>query len=240
MEGRGSTRVADWPRLKQSLGRAWPQLRALLIFYHVFAVVILSLPSPRRMNDRAAWKTEPSQQEFARWSESLGSLGIDITPAELEAKMWNLAQSYLAVRKKLVAPVEHYRKYAGVGQGWKMFSRPQIQPGRVHIDILREQGRPFEPLYVEGSDTHTWRSHQFKHNRIRKLFGRLRRNPRPHAFNAFARWIAAEAAREFPDAVALRVRLERFESLRPEQVRAGVEPESRFPLQRVFQLARLR
>ena len=215
-------------------------MRTLLIFYHVFAVIVLSMPSPHRTADRAAWKTPSSQQEFSSWARSLDSIGIEITGPELEEKMWNLAQRYLAVRKTLVEPVRHYMTYAGIGQGWRMFSRPQVRPGRVHIDIMHEQSGTFERLFVEGSSEHRWRAHQFKHNRIRKLFGRFRRNTRPHAFNAFAKWIAVEAAREFPDAVSLRVRLERWKTLRPDRVRAGQVPESAFELSRVFAMERLR
>lgn len=230
----------DRERARRMWAAAWPHLRALLIFYHVYAIIALSLPSPRRMTDRAAWKTEPSQQEFARWAENLDAIGFDLTPQQLESKMWSLAQSYVALRRKLIAPVDHYRRYLGTGQGWRMFSRPQIKPGRVHIELMRVEGGAFESLFIEGDSEHDWRRHQFRHNRMRKLFGRLRRNPRPHAFNAFAEWIAKQAAREFPDAHAIRIRLERWRTLRPDRIRAGDEPEKSFTLSRVFVLERLR
>jgi hypothetical protein len=50
-----------WTRARAKWIRAWPHVRTLLIVYHVIAVLVMALPSPHRMTDKAAWKTPQSQ-----------------------------------------------------------------------------------------------------------------------------------------------------------------------------------
>lgn len=218
--------------------RAWPHLRVLFVLYHVLAIVVFALPSPRRMGDRSNWKSDRNQAELASWARTLSATGLDVSKDELEEVMWGLTQRYLAVRKDLIDPFDEYARYIGMAQGWRMFTNPQRRPGKLHVDV--EIDGVWTPVFVYRSGEHDWMRWQFEHNRFRKQLGRINSKRAVRAYDQLTKWIARQAARDFPEATRLRTRLYRYRSLPPDRVRAGEEPEGEFTLPRFHPLEALR
>ncbi len=104
-----------------------------------------------------------------------------------------------------------------------MFSNPQTSPSRLWVEV--DQGDGFTPLFVVGSERYTWHGDFFGHHRIRKLLGRIGRAGRGPEYNELGRWLAREAAREFPDAKTLRV------SVTPGRRNHPTEPTTQCPNQ---------
>jgi hypothetical protein len=179
-------------------------------------MLLLALPASGRLGDRAVWESRENQLQFARWARLASKLGIARDGPELEQLLWRLTQSYLSARELVVAPFELYQQYSGVGQGWRMFSNPQSHPAYVHVELRR--GASFEPIYVSRSTRYDWRGQQLDHHRVRKLFGRIARSTEQELWEQFGAWAAQRAARDFPDALELRIWQER---------RATPEPGSR-------------
>ncbi|HJK96495.1 MAG TPA: hypothetical protein RMF84_04700 [Polyangiaceae bacterium LLY-WYZ-14_1] len=204
----------------------WLQL-ALFVF-HLVAILALSLPGSGRMRDPAFWQARHTRSEVTRWSDALGQLGVEVSGPELAAGLQRVATHYAAVRRKVVAPFETYAELAQLRQGWNMFSAPQTHPAEVWIEVDRDDGRGFEPVYVERSQEHRWRAHQLDHHRVRKLFGRFARSTRRRHWLAFTRWAAGKLADDFPEADRARFRLRRWRSPEPAAARQGDWPAGRF------------
>jgi len=195
----------------------WPQLRAALVLLHVVAMLLLALPSTGRMKDRGRWKGQRTQRELALWSERLRSWGIDTDAPRLEARLWGMAQRYVAFRESVGRPLEPYVAVAGVVQPWGMFRSPQRRPGELQIEV--DDGDGYRIVYLSRSVEHGYLADQLDHNRFRKLIGRaVRRRP---LFDALADFAIARASTDFPQARRIRVTMQRFDSLPPERVAAG-------------------
>lgn len=200
--------------------------RAAFVLLHVLAMLVLALPDASRLGDRAVWKARGTQLDFKQWAERLQGLGFDTDAKRFERWLWDLSQGYLKLRAVLVAPFDPYRRVAGMTQSWRMFSNPQRRPARLHIDV--KDGGQWRPLYVGRSDEFEWRREQFDNNRVRKLIGRFARNIRRGNYRLLARWVARQAAHDYPAASEIRVRLYRFKSLPPEAIAAGERPQGKF------------
>jgi hypothetical protein len=199
----------------------WPQVRAALIAFHALAVVVLATPGEGLLNQRQ-WASANARDDLQRWADRLGT-----DPQSLQRTAWNTAASYVAIRKVVAAPFIPYAEVSGMRQGWSMFASPQRHPAELHVDILDASGQ-WQPIWRPHDDAHDWNRRQFDHNRFRKFLGRFARDFRPQHYQQAAQWVATKAAREHPDATAVRVQLYRFASLPPERVRAGEVPEGRY------------
>ena len=71
----------------------WPHLRTGLITIHLIAIILKALPAPEGAMSKKDWAHPTVQAEFRHWSQNLQSIGVDTSPAELEASLWNIAQS---------------------------------------------------------------------------------------------------------------------------------------------------
>jgi len=216
----------------------WPHVRAALVLLHVFAVVVLALPRPGAVTNRRAYRSENAQTEFRQWSARLNGLGFVTSPPELERDVYATALRYASVHRSVTTPMQRYADVAGTRQGWSMFASPQRHPGEVHVDI--RTGANWITITRPRSEEHAWLRSKLDHNRIRKLQGRFARTFYPRRYRAFARWLAREATRDFPDAVEVRVRLVRYHSLPADRVRAGEVPKTRDEHPLVFRADALR
>ncbi len=197
----------------------WPQVRAALLLVHVVAVVLLALPSPHRMKDRARWQGQRTQREIALWAERLQGWGVDTDPKRLEAGLWDAAQQYVGLRETIAEPLSPYVAVAGVVQPWGMFRSPQRRPGELQVEV--DDGHGYRLVYVSRSPEHRYLAEQLDHNRFRKIIGRAVRQ-RP-LFDAIAGFVVERAAADFPHARRVRVTMMRFDSLPPERRAAGEE-----------------
>jgi hypothetical protein len=217
-------------------GKRWRRLRAVAVALHVVAVLVLSMPSSLKLGDRRRWDRPRTQREFALWAKRLSTLGLPLTTAELDARLWRWAQGYLAVRERIAAPLHPYAYYCGVSQGWGMYKSPQREPHRLRVEVRDEDG--WRVVHEGRSDAHDYRREQFDQHRMRKLVGRL--ISRPQVFDDMAGWIARQVARDFPRASHARVRGVRFRALPPARRRAGERPATRVAREAIIELQPLR
>ncbi len=213
--------------------KLWPHLRALLILVHLLSIVLLSLPASPRLSDRSYWDMPRQQREMEAWSNRLG-----LDQEEFESFVWHNTQRYVAARKWLSRPFLRFADYAGTRQGWSMFSNPRLTTGRfeVEVEVEGQWHLIFRPRDSEAD----WNRSQFDHNRVRKLLGRLAVKPQQPAYNELATWIAKSVAADYPQATRAKVTLLTWQSLPPEQVRAGKKPVEHRTRYQEFTLEELR
>lgn len=219
--------------------RWWPHLRAAFVLFHVLGVFLLSIPATGAMRNRSAWRQPHARRELQVWGERAHALGFDVTQAEFEQWLWEVAGDYLRVRGRGVAPFDTYARYTGALQGWPMFSTPQSEPAWLTIEVGDGAGE-FTTVYRERSAEHEWMRRQLDHNRVRKLEGRLGRGRYGGAYVGLVDWLARRAAVDFPEASVLRAHIERRRTPDPSgESEIGYGPPRR-ERQRVVDLEALR
>lgn len=217
---------------------AWPQVRAVLVGLHVLSLVILSLPDAGAVHSRRRWRTANARADLRQWAERLRGWGLDTDERRLARTLWDMGSAYLQVQQPIAAPFGWYARITGSRQAWRMFASPQRHPAELHVEL--ERGGSWQTIYAPHSDEFTWNRRQFEHNRFRKFFGRFARGFVPRHYEQAARWIAARAAREHPDATRVRIRLYRYDSLPPDRVLAGEQPQGHYEHPQVFDAEALR
>jgi len=212
-----SSRLAmKLPEVPEKLRARWPLIRALLIALHITAVFVVSFPHSK-IADPKRWKLKRTQDEFALWAERLTQWGWAYTSAELEANLWKVAQSYLAVRHAVAAPFEPYTQLTDAKQRWGMFRAPNRTPYALLIEV--RESRKWRTIYLSRSSEHVYLQSTLENNRFRKLLGRIGRDRR--LFRRIATWVARRAFDDYPNASHVRARVLMYTSLKPEEVRAG-------------------
>lgn len=213
---------------------AWPHVRAGLIALHVLSLVVLSLPNAGAIHEPSRWKTANARADLRSMAQRLSAWGWSTDEHELARTLWSAGDAYLQVQRPLAAPFEIYAELSGSRQGWSMFASPQRHPAELHVDL--ELDGQWQPLYRPRDDAHAWHRDQFEHNRFRKFLGRFARGFHRKHYDEAAAWVAAQALHEHPEATRVRVRLHRYATLPPEQVRAGEQPsDGRYEHERVFE-----
>jgi hypothetical protein len=206
------------------------------VLFHVLAVVVLSFPSSYKIADRNRWTSPRTQREIGLWSERLRDLGFETTHEELDARLWSLAQSYVAARETIAAPFSPYARYFGAAQGWGMFRSPEREPGTLAVEI--REGSGWRRVHQSRSAEHAWLEDRLEQNRMRKLVGRSVADG--VLFRDLARWLAGQLARDFPEAKTGRVLLLRAPSPTPAERAAGTSAPFTIARQQRFDLEKLR
>ncbi len=217
---------------------AWPHVRAVLIALHVISLVVLCLPNAGAVHDRRRWRTDNARADLRQWAQRLRSWGMDTDERRLARTLWSVGGAYLQVQRPLVAPFAWYARWSSSRQGWHMFASPQRHPAELHVDIERDGH--WETIYRPHSDAHAWNREQFEHNRFRKFLGRFARGFVQSHYEHTARWVAARAAADNPNATRVRIRLYRYATLSPDQILSGATIEGRYERERVFDSEALR
>jgi hypothetical protein len=216
-------------------------LRGLLVALHLLAVTLMALPAVGEGMFRPAWKDPTVQEEFADWTARFNRCGIAVTQQQFEDGLWDTASAYESARGEALRPFGPYYDYCGTLQSWRMFAGPQRYPSRLCIDI--EEGGDWRSVYVKSDPEHAWLATQLDHYRMRPFIYRLswyRHVPEFPDFDNLARWVAARAARDFPEARRVRVRFFNFRTPSPEEVRAGEPVTGEFEPDVVIDLGALR
>ena len=219
-------------------GPVWRQLRAVLVLLHLTAIVLLASPSPGAGMRRSAWKDPTVQSEFSAWTARFNAMGWQIDQHTLEDELWAFATAWERRRAVVVGPFETYARHAGAGQSWRMFVAPHRFPTALHIDV-QEDG-VWRTVYQERSPEHTWLGPYLDHDRFRSAIFRFGWSHYVRSYQDFADWVAVQAARDFPNASAVRCRMYKVRSPSPAEVRERREPEGKFQQERVVELAPLR
>ena len=213
-------------------------LRGALVALHILAVCALSLPDLGGAMNRKAWKSGTVQHEIETWTARLVAWGMDITKDELEERAWGIAESWTAARKQLLAPFEPYRKYAGVRQRWRMFAAAERVPARLQISIKTEG--EWQPVYESRSPELRWNAELLDQERLRVAVGQAGWAHRKRLYKRLVSWIAAEAARDFPEASHVRVLYLRAPTPSPAELLAGEQPEAKKQRAKTRSLEKLR
>lgn len=218
------------------------KIGALLTY--VVACLLLSTPAGSRLGNRQVWDSQHNQDEFEAWATGLRALGVDVSTRDFQDLLWRVTTTYLGSRDRLMRPLSWLSTQLGFVQSWKMFTNPQTSPSRLWVEL--DTGKGFTPLFVVGSDEHTWRRDFFQHHRIRKLLGRIGRAGRSHEYNALGNWLARAAAHDFPRAKALRVSVYTWKTQSPDEDYELVpdpefgRPGGRFERSKTFDLGKFR
>jgi len=202
--------------------RWWPQARAALIVVHIVGITLSSLPNPA-LAPRSAWQDSTVQAELARWSARLNRAGLETTPETLEHTVWEWLQKYDRVRGPVLAPFEKYHALCGTHQSWAMFAAPHLEPQRLFLEI--HEDNQWRRIYRAGNGG--WQAGMLDNYRIRSVVFRLGWEAWKQDREAFTRALAQAAARDFPNATALRLAFERTTTPTPQQTRDGVQPTIR-------------
>ncbi|MEM7158202.1 MAG: hypothetical protein AAF799_35500 [Myxococcota bacterium] len=231
--------ASDRPTPTSPSGRAWPHVRALLVALHIVAVLLLAIPDAGGVAlERASWKNPTVQAELSAWAERLSTLGYHTDTATLEGDVYAVAKSWTGTLKALRVPVRPYSDYLGVRQTWRMFVAPHRHPATLHVDI--EEDGQWRPIHVARSDEYDWRRGQLDHPRMRSMLFRYGWKRYDRYYRGLTRWLATQAAGDFPQATRVRIRMYGFRTPTPEEVRADAIPEGKFKQQRVFAAEDLR
>lgn len=213
-------------------------LLGIFVIYHLAALVLQALPDPGAGLKRAAWKDPTVQQEFRVWAGFFSQFGREVSVAELQDRLWILANDVTGLRKALVRPFAPYVEYIGMRQPWRMFVAPHRFPTTLVIDL--REGEAWRTLYIDRSDEHTWRRAIFDHDRMRAAVFRYGWPEYISIYRDFGRWIARAAAADFPEATQVRVRMLKRRSPTPEEVRAGQIPEGDYRQELIISLGGFR
>lgn len=216
----------------------WPAIRGVLVALHVLAVIVLSCPSSGQLTDPRRWQAANTRVEIERWSQHLRGLGIDTTPQSLTARLRGWAEAYARARRRVAAPFDLYAELTGVRQGWSMFASPQKVTAELHVDV--RDGDTWRPLVRPWDPSLDWRIDARAHHRVRKALGRLGRSFREDRYEGLARWLATEAARDFPEIDEVRVAMWRQRSPTVAQARGGKSPGGHYEHVRSFDAEALR
>jgi hypothetical protein len=198
---------------------AWRHVVAAYVLFHIAAILVGSVPAPVDATSGAAWKDPTVRDEFEAWAARLERIGVAIEPDQLQETIARVFAGWMRVVNTAMTPFRAYQELTGTIQAWSMFVAPHKYPSRLHVDV-REFG-DWKPVYVARSREFTWKKAQLDHIRFRSAIFRYAWPQYHRSFRQFAAWLAAEAARDFPTASHIRVRMYKCRSLSPDEVREG-------------------
>jgi len=210
-----------------------------LLAVHLLAITLAALPSPAGGLNRRDWAQPTVQAEFDAWASRLSALGIVVGPDALQDHVFAFAVAYHEVHRRARAPFEPYYRTCGTHQTWRMFVAPHRFPARLQVRVHGPSG--WALAFEERHPQARWLADQLGHDRFRSAIFRYGWGTKyASAWRGFGDWIARRAALDYPDADRIEVRFLQGRTLRPDEVRAGVQPETRVHRPRQVRLARFR
>lgn len=200
----------------------WPQVRAVLVAFHLVAITLSALPSPEGGLNRATWSDPTVQAEFSAWAARLG-----MEQGAFEDQLWTFANAYGSGYRQLLTPVRPYEQLVGSEQSWKMFIAPHRFPTRLEIAGRAKDGA-WTVLFAESSPTATWHADLLRLERVRSAIFRW---GWPNYASAWSKGCIAFARLAFSDFPALdevRCRFWKAKSPSPEEAASGTLPEGKW------------
>jgi hypothetical protein len=214
----------------------WPDLRALCVLFHVLTLLALGFPAPAGVTNRSHWKDPSVKDELHTAATRARSLGIELSDAEFEELIFQVAKKYNSFRKVFTAPFKPYAKYCGVRQSWRMFSAPHRYPTIFSVDVS-ENGK-WRPVYEARSEEYTWMRERFDHHRMRRILFLHGWKKYRRSYRGFSQWLGTQAIRDFPEAQRIRIQQLKKKSRSPEDMRAGKTHRGKIQNRRVVKLKR--
>jgi hypothetical protein len=186
-------------------------VRAGLIAIVLLANVVRAIPFPVAMTE-AELHEEWRQDDIEMWRGWLGKAGIDVTHETIEQGLMSWTALSGKVRKTLRAPFDPLFDTLALDQAWALFASATTKPDRLVVEARRDG--QWTVLFRRLDPCCTWRDDQLRYRRIRGIWDGQKDHTRP-AYRFFSEWVADEVFREYPDADAVRVELERTHSVYP-------------------------
>jgi hypothetical protein len=197
--------------------RLWPNVRAALIALGALLSVLEGCPTPRASH--ANLRTPVNQAELERWSEILGTVGVETTPSELGESVVSLSDSVNAVHGKLLVPFRPFFAALGVTQRWSLFPIADTHPVWMHLEARCGGASDFRLVYRPNDERAGWDEDVLEYRRVRATWNPSIRGPRA-AYPVFLDWVARRVFDERPECDAIRVRY--LEMTLPEPGETGV------------------
>ena len=145
--------------------RLGAHLRAAFVVFHLGAIFVMAFPSPGSATRKSSWSDPTVQAELRAWTARLKGVGVDTTPAALQASLWDFVVRYDEARDTIMDPLRPYFRYTCTPQSWRMFVAPHRYPARLEI-LVEEQGS-WRKVFVARSKEHTWQAWALEHSRFR-------------------------------------------------------------------------
>lgn len=212
--------------------RTGPRLRALLVLFHVVAIVSVACPAPVRVGSVNQWNRPSVKTEIRNWRARLEAVGIHMSENELRDFGRAKAQQWTDLRTSLLRPFLLYVKKIGAPQGWYMFTAPDRNPQRLSIDLIKEGGVK-EPIFTLGrsvSRPDIVTSDFLGEHRVRRVLFQTAWADKASTFDDVCAWIGRRALAREPTLKELECSQIEFqvehpwkrENLPPEQVKTVV------------------
>lgn len=228
--------MSQTKRTRTILRAAWRHAVAAYVLFHIASIVIGSIPAPVDALNRRAWADPTVQEEFTAWAQRLNRLGWRVDSAKLQDVAWNLFKSWMRWTETATLPFQRYQRLTGTVQSWSMFVAPNTHPSILHMEVCDRDG-DWRPIYVARSREFTWRRAQLDHIRLRSAIFRYAWPQFGRDYRQFAAWLAVQAARDFPHASDLRLRMFKYRTPSPDELRAGRNPGGRFTSEVILPLS---
>jgi hypothetical protein len=203
------------------------QLRAGLILLALVVYGIAASPLPRSMK-RSQFDTPMAIEEVDQWVGILGAAGIPITRAALSDDAFAVGTVFADLRSALLGPFKGWFRITGTGQGWGLFTYPDIFPHQLVIEV-RPKGGTFAPIYAGLDPDAAWMRPQLAYRRVRGVYDGNTTKPGA-SYDNFVHWIGRLALADFPDSAEVRVGFVRTHTTMPGVPR---DPERSERFQRV-------
>lgn len=203
-------------------------LRAALIGLALLGHGIYALPLPRRIT--AAQMQEADRQRDLDVSTGwMDTLGIPLDREDLSRIAIEGSTALSRLHGALKAPWAPMFEVVGVDQAWALFASATTHPDRIVVSIQTEGSTEWTPVLRRLDPCCTWLEPELEYRRIRGVWDGQNERMRP-AYRGLTKWISRRAFEEFPDAVKVRVHLERGRSVYPWE---PLDPETTIELDRV-------
>jgi len=222
-----------------AFGPIWPQLRAALIAAHLVALSLAALPRVNRAAmSKSARQSPTARAEIDAWAERLAGWGVEIDAQTLERGAVEALESWLVLRTALNAPFGPYIELFGLDQPWLLFPGADGFPARMVVEIERDGAwQPVQTMYPISTD---WRARLLRNTRAHGEIYAASWPVHRRRYVELGRWLALQAARDFPRATRVRISIERTRMLDPDEVRAGAVAKVRADPPLTFELERAR
>lgn len=190
-------------------------LRGIFLVVMLVAHGIYALPIPKKITWSDMKKPFRARQ-VERWQGRLERVGIEMDTIEIQTQIVHLTSDLSAFHDTLKDPFRPMFRLTQTNQAWALFAGASTSPGRLVIEIRREgdDEDTWTPIERRLDPCCTWREDQLRYRRLRGIWDGLKKVARP-AYRHLVTWIARHALEDFPDAVAVRVRLEHKRTVYP-------------------------
>ncbi len=194
-------------------------LRGALLLAVVGVQGFAALPLPHSAR-KSQYDTPIAQEEIGRWQAAFAKLGVEVTRGEIVDVAWASAQGSVTLRKTVLRPFDGLLRWTGTGQGWGLFTTPDAFPHQLRVWIQpttapgATEASLWRLVYAGLDPDANWRVDQLAYRRVRGVYDG--QTTRPGAsWDKVARWIAARALEDFPEAARVRVGFVRRHSRLP-------------------------